>query len=129
MMVRVLVLLALFGLPAPALAQPDVLSEELTKKYQEDYDYYQRLNKFLQNIHPVREENTLRIMVMIKWYGESMDQRLRWVERQDWTKEYKAMFVRAVQWRKDAFNGGAEKLYRLSHKYQHVPNAEKYGYV
>lgn len=129
MMVRVLVLLALFGAPVSALAQPDVLSEKLTKEYQKEYEFYQRVNRYLQNIHPVREENSLRTRAMLNWYREDMETRLRWVERQDWTKEYKAMFARAVQWRKDSFNGGAEKLYRLSHKYLHAPNAEKYGYV
>jgi hypothetical protein len=106
-----------------------MLSEESTRRFQEDYDRYQRMNEDVQLIHPVAEEISLRIALMLRWYMEDMEERLRWVERQDWTKEYKAMFARAARWRKDAFNGGAEKLYRLSHKYRNVPNAEEYGYV
>lgn len=129
MIVRLLALLMLFALPASVLAQPGMLSEESTREFQEDYDHYHRMNEHRQQIHPVFEENMLRTVLMLRWYREDMEERLRWVERQDWTKAYKAMFVRAEQWRKDAFNGGAEKLYRLSHKYRHVPNAEEYGYV
>ena len=126
--IRLLVLLVLCAAPVPALAQRDDLSERLTKKYHEGYESYQSLNRRPYNIHPVWQENILRANVILNWFDENMEARLRWVERQDWTREYKAMFVRAIEWHKDTFNGDPEKLYRLSHKYLHAPNAKKYGY-
>jgi len=128
MLVRVLVLLLVFGAPVSALAQEDGLSEQLTEIYQEGYETYQRFNKFVRNVYPVRQENSLRNDLMVYWYHENMESRLRWVERQDWAPDYKAMFIRVIEWHKDAFNGGAEKLYRLSRKYLHAPNAKEYGY-
>ncbi len=134
MMVRVLILLVLFGSSTLALAQSDMLSEEVTKNYRDgyyDYDLVRMTNRANPKISLdlVQTENQLRGSVMFNWHRENMEMRLRWVEQQDWTKEYKAMFARAVQWRRETFNGGPEKLYQLSHKYLHVPNAEKYGYV
>ena len=129
MIVRLLALLMLFALPASALAQAGMLSEESTRRFQAAYGEHQMKYAPRRPGDSVFKENSLRIVLMIYWHMEDMEERLRWVERQDWTKAYKAMFARAEQWRKDAFNGGAEKLYRLAHKYQNVPNAEEYGYV
>lgn len=131
---RKILLIVFLAWPVAAWAQPGGLSEEVTKAYQDGYYAYD-LFRITNPADPritedvVRTENRLRANVIGAWYDENIEERLRWVRQQDWTADYKAMFERAVEWRRNAFDGGAEKLYRLSRKYRHVPNAKKYGYT
>jgi hypothetical protein len=131
---REILLIVFLAWPVAALAQPGGLSEEVTKVYQDgyyEYDLFRITNPADPRITEgvVRTENRLRAKVIGAWYDENIEERLRWVRQQNWTADYKAMFERAVEWRRKAFDGGAEKLYRLSRKYRHVPNAEEYGYT
>lgn len=106
MMMRLLVLLALFGAPAVVLAQPNALSEKVTRDYREGYYAYDLARMTNRDIPGfsrdlVWEENILRIRVMHHWYAEPIEKHLDWVQQQDWTGEYKAMLFRG--------ENGAEK--------------------
>lgn len=128
-MIRMFVLLVILVSAGPAFAQPAALSDKITKMYQDRYEHYELIKRLRMTQYPVLEENRLRRDVIHNWFQENTAMRLRWVQRQGWSADYKAMFVRAVEWRRESFNGGADKLYRLSHKYLNAPNSEKYGYV
>ena len=117
-------LITLVGVSA-APGASDTLNEKASKYYKQIY----RFKTYVIPRFPKRTENDLRSEIINRWFDEDIEARVRWFQRQDWSDDYKAMFLRAVQWRREAFNGGAEKLYWLSKDYQNRPKAKEDGYL